>query len=203
MIRNVIFDIGNVLVDFCWQEHIRRCGYAGERARRLGEAMMLSPAWHELDRGVQDEEEILSAFIRNDPELETEIRRVFADLSTLIRVFPGTEAWIRRLRDAGYRTFYLSNFPAKVEREGADQITFLAGMDGGILSHRVKMVKPEPGIYRLLLECYGLTAAESVFLDDSPANIKTACELGMQGILVKDQEQAMKDLDGLLEEQTE
>ena len=40
MIRNIIFDIGNVLVDFCWRDHIRSCGYTGETAGRLGAAMM-------------------------------------------------------------------------------------------------------------------------------------------------------------------
>ena len=45
MIRNIIFDIGNVLVDFCWRDHIRFCGYTGETAGRLGSAMMQSAAW--------------------------------------------------------------------------------------------------------------------------------------------------------------
>ena len=43
MIQNIVFDIGNVLVDFCWREHIAGCGYYGETADRLGRAMMLSP----------------------------------------------------------------------------------------------------------------------------------------------------------------
>ena len=85
MIRNIIFDIGNVLVDFCWRDHIRSCGYTGETAGRLGAAMMQSAAWREMDRGVWPEEEVLAAFIRNDPALEKEIRRVYENLGTLIR----------------------------------------------------------------------------------------------------------------------
>ena len=203
MIRNIIFDIGNVLVDFCWQDHIRSCGYTGETARRLGAAMMQSPAWHELDRGVWTEEEVLAAFVRNDPALEKEIRHVYENLGTLIREYPGTGNWLRELRGQGYRTFYLSNFPAKVERDAGDKLSFLSEMDGGILSYRVKKIKPDPGIYLLLLEQYGLKAEELVFLDDSPANVETARELGMQGILVKDQAQAAEELKRLLEEQTE
>ena len=137
MIRNIIFDIGNVLVDFCWQDHIRSCGYTGETARRLGAAMMQSPAWHELDRGVWTEEAVLAAFVRSDPALEKEIRRVYENLGTLIREYPGTGNWLRELRGQGYRTFYLSNFPAKVERDAGDKLSFLSEMDGGILSYRV------------------------------------------------------------------
>ena len=203
MIRNIIFDIGNVLVDFCWRDHIRSCGYTGETAGRLGSAMMQSAAWREMDRGVWPEEEVLAAFIRNDPALEKEIRRVYENLGTLIREYPGTRRWIRELKDRGYRVFYLSNFPAKVERDAGDKMSFLAEMDGGLLSHRVKKIKPDSGIYLLLLEQYGLKAEESVFLDDSPANVETARKLGMQGIAVRDQAQAEEELKRLLEEQTE
>ena len=59
MIRNVIFDIGNVLVDFCWREHIESCGFQGVTADRIGRAMMQSPVWSEIDRGVWSMEELL------------------------------------------------------------------------------------------------------------------------------------------------
>ena len=49
MIRNIVFDIGNVLADFCWREHIQGMGFQGETAKRLGKAMMQSPVWNELD----------------------------------------------------------------------------------------------------------------------------------------------------------
>lgn len=200
MIRNIIFDIGNVLVDFCWRQHIEGCGYNGRTADRLGAAMMQSSAWHELDRGVWTEKEVLDAFIRNEPELEEEIHRVFENLGTIVREYPGTASWLTSLKEAGYGLFYLSNFPAKVEREAGEQLSFLKYMDGGILSYRVREVKPEPAIYRLLLEQYGLKPEECVFLDDSPENIRTAETLGIKGIVVKNQEQAREELKRLLEE---
>ena len=202
MIRNIIFDIGNVLVDFCWRQHIGGCGYTGELQERLGAAMMQSAAWHEFDRGVWTERQVLDAMIGNDPELEREIRHVFADLSTLIREYPGTKDWIRSLKAGGSKVYFLSNFPEKVEREAADQLAFLDLADGGILSHRVKTVKPEPEIYRLLLDRYGLEPDGCVFLDDSPANIRAAGELGIRGILVRDPGQAREELQRLLEEET-
>ena len=190
MIRNVIFDIGNVLVDFCWQEHIRHCGFQGETADRIGRAMMESPQWSEIDRGVWSMEKLLAAFIANDPALEDEIRTVFKDLSTLLRERSGSVPGIRSLKAEGYRAYYLSNFSARVEKEAAKELSFLKEMDGGILSYREHLIKPDPAIYRLLMDRYGLKAEESVFLDDTPANVEAARALGMQGILVESQEQA-------------
>lgn len=198
MIKNIVFDIGNVLVDYCWEEHIVRRGFSGEKKERLGRAMMLSDTWQEVDRGVWSEEQLLAGFIANDRELEAEIRTVFSDMSTLVRERSGSKDWLRSLKADGYRVYYLSNFSSKVEREAKKELSFLEEMDGGILSYTVRLIKPDPAIYRLLLERYGLSAEESVFLDDSAANVQAAKALGMEGILVTGQEQARKELDSLL-----
>ncbi len=199
MIKNIIFDIGNVLVDYCWKEHIARFGFTGETLERIGDAMMRSPQWNEIDRGVWSNEELLKAFIQNAPELEKEIQLVFSDLSTLVRERPYSVEWIRSLKKEGYRTYCLSNYSYRVETEAAHALSFLKELDGGILSYKVHQIKPDPKIYQMLMERYGLKAEESVFLDDSPANIETARALGMQGILVSSQEQAVEALDQLLE----
>ncbi len=198
MIRTIVFDIGNVLVDYCWRDHIRGMGYEGETAERIGRAMMQSPVWNELDRGVWTDEELLAGFIANDPGMEEQIRRVFSDLSTLVRERSGSSSWVRSLKAEGYRVYYLSNFSGRVKREAADQLSFLNEMDGGIMSYAVRMIKPDPGIYRKLFDRYGIAAEESVFLDDSPANVETAEKLRMHGILVESQEQAKKELEELL-----
>ncbi len=199
MIKNIIFDIGNVLVDYCWEDHIVRCGFQGETKERIGRAMMLSDTWQEVDRGVWTEEELLAGFIANDRELEQEIRAVFSDLSTLLRERSGSIPWLRSLKADGYQVYYLSNFSEKVKREAGKELTFLNEMDGGIMSYTVQVIKPTPEIYRKLLEKYGLSAEESVFLDDSDANVQAAKALGMEGILVTSQEQAKKELHKLLE----
>jgi HAD superfamily hydrolase (TIGR01509 family) len=64
-----------------------------------------------------------------------------------------------------------------------------------VISAVEKMVKPEPDIYRLLMERYGLVAEECIFLDDRADNIETARQLGMAGIVFQDYEQAKKELE--------
>lgn len=200
MIKNIIFDIGNVLVDYCWEDHIVHCGFQGEKKERIGRAMMLSDTWQELDRGVWTEERLLKSFIANDRELEPEIRTVFSDMSTLVRYRSRSAAWLRSLKSQGYQVYYLSNFSSKVKQEAARELPFLEEMDGGIMSYTVQVIKPDPVIYQMLMEKYDLLPEESVFLDDSAANVQAAKVLGMEGILVTSQEQAIRDLEELLEE---
>lgn len=198
MIQNIVFDIGNVLVDYCWREHIAGCGFSGELAERLGKAMMLSPVWNEIDRGVWTDEEMIQGFVKNDPAIEKEIRQVFSDLSTIVKERSGSKEWVHSLKEEGYQVYYLSNFSDRVKREASEQLTFLTEMDGGIMSYTVRLIKPDEGIYQALFEKYGLEPEKSVFLDDSKANIETAKRLGMYGILVTSQEQAKQELKELL-----
>lgn len=198
MIKNIIFDIGNVLVDYCWREHVAGFGFDSGMVERIGKAMMLSPTWNELDKGVWTDEQLLAGFIANDPEIEKEIRLVFSDFSTIVRQHPGSIPWIHDLKAKGYKVYYLSNYARRARMEGEAQLTFMAEMDGGIMSYEIQKIKPGEEIYRHLFAKYDLIPEECVFLDDSPANIETGKRLGMYGILVSGQEQAMQELETLL-----
>lgn len=197
MIRNIIFDIGNVLADFCWEAFYKGFGYEGEVLERLGKATVKSPVWSEVDRGVWSEEELVEGFIRNDPDMEPEIRRIFQNVHGMVARREYAVPWIRSLQEAGYHCYYLSNFSYKAHTECADALDFLEYMDGGILSYQDKVVKPQREIYQLLLDRYGLKAQECVFLDDTEKNLPMAEELGIKTILFRDREQALEELKGL------
>ncbi|MDO4261435.1 MAG: HAD family phosphatase [Eubacteriales bacterium] len=199
MIRNIIFDIGNVLVDFCWREHLERFGFFGEEQEKLAKALMLGPIWPQIDLGIRDDQELLEAFVKSAPELESQIRLVYSDLSTIVREREGSAPWLRSLKERGYRIYYLSNYGERIRRETEQELSFLPEMDGGIMSYTVHLIKPDPAIYRALLEKYGLKAEECVFLDDSRPNVEAARALGMEGVEVESQEQAKQELEKLLE----
>lgn len=198
MIRNIVFDIGNVLVDYCWQDHIAHYGFTGEKADRIAHAMMLGPDWKELDRGVLRDEEFRRLLISKAPELEQEILLLMSDLSTLVRRREGSIPWIQDLKARGYHTYYLSNYGEQVRRDTADSLDFMKEMDGGIMSYEVHQIKPDAEIFHTLLDRYGLKAEESIFLDDTNINVDAARGVGMKGLLVESQEQAIRDLNALL-----
>lgn len=198
MIRNIIFDIGNVLTDFRWKAFLEDKGFAGEVLERIANASVLSPAWSELDRGVWTEEQVLNGFVRNDPELEKELHRAYDHMGQIVTIRDYAEDWVQELKAKGYAVYYLSNFSEKIERECRDALSFRRYMDGGILSYQDRLIKPDPAVYELLLRRYGLKAQECVFLDDTPVNIEAGRKLGIRGIVFQSREQAQEELSRLL-----
>ena len=194
MIRTIIFDIGNVLVDFRWEAFIREKGYDAEMVARIGRATVLSPAWKEVDRGVLSMEELMALFTSNDPEIADDLRRVFTDLGGILEEREDAIPWIRACRAAGYRVLYLSNFSQPALDAHPWMHALLAEMEGGILSYREQLIKPDPAIYRLLLDRYGLVADECVVIDDTEQNIEAAKALGIHGIVCRDPAQAREIL---------
>lgn len=197
MIKTIIFDIGNVLTRFCWSEYFEVFGYSEEILRRLAAATVLSDDWKEYDLGNLSDEEVLDLFIENDPSIEKELRASLRNVDGILEQCDYTIPWIEALKAKGCQVLYLSNFSEKVLRDCARIMDFLPHMDGGILSCRVHLVKPDPAIYRLLLQTYGLVAEECVFLDDVPENIEAAKTLGIHGIVFKNQDQAIQELEKL------
>lgn len=197
MIRNIIFDIGNVLTDFRWKEFLEDKGFDEAMVKRIAKASVQSPVWNEIDRGVWSMEELMQTFIRQDPEIEEELRRAYGDITGMVTKRAYAIPWIQELREKGYRVYYLSNFSEKAYEDCADALDFLPYTDGGILSYQEKLVKPDPEIYRRLLSRYSLEAQESVFLDDTASNVEAAERLGIHGICFRTKEQAEEELRGL------
>ena len=198
MIRTIIFDIGNVLTDFRWKEFLEDKGFDEAMVKRIAKASVQSTVWNEIDRGVWSMEELMQAFIRQDPEIEEELRRAYGDITGMVTKRAYAIPWIQELREKGYRVYYLSNFSEKAYEDCADALDFLPYTDGGILSYREKLVKPDPEIYRRLLSRYSLEAQESVFLDDTAMNVEAAERLGIHGICFRTKEQVEEELRGLV-----
>ena len=199
MIKTVIFDIGNVLVNFHWREMYKEKGLSGEVFDRVAKATILSPIWCEIDRGIMTYEEVLDAFVSQDKVMASEIRRVLADTHRIVTKRDFAISWICSLKDKGLQVLVLSNFGEKLIDDCPDAMDFLSYTDGGILSYKDHLLKPEPEIYQLLLTRYGLKAEECVFIDDLQENIDAAKTQGIYGIVFKTYEQAREELNKLLE----
>ena len=194
MIRNIIFDIGNVLTDFRWKEFLSDRGFSEEMTARIARASVLTPLWDEVDRGVWDTEKLMQEFIRRDPEIASELRLAFDNVKGMVTKRDYAIPWIQRLKTHGYKVYYLSNFSIKAYEDCQDALDFIPFMDGGILSCREKVIKPDAEIYRILLSRYSLKAEESVFIDDTGKNVDAAEALGIHGICFKSRKQAEEEL---------
>lgn len=197
MIRNIIFDIGNVLTDFRWEPFLKEKGFAGEMLERIAKASVLGPIWKELDRGAWTFEQVMAGFVRMDPEIEQQLHEAYDDMTDIVTIREYAVPWVEELKKKGYHVYYLSNFSRKIELECEKALIFREKMDGGILSYKDVLIKPDPAIYRLLLQRYDLIAGESVFLDDTLVNVEAAKALGMYGIHFCDISQAKAELSAL------
>lgn len=194
MIRNIIFDIGNVLTDFRWNDFLRDKGFDEEMTKRIAKASILTPLWNEVDRGVWSREKLLQEFIRMDPEIEAELHKAFDNVTGMVTKREYAIPWLQELKAKGCRVYYLSNFSEKAYEDCMEALDFLPFMDGGILSYRESLIKPDAEIYRLLLSRYSLKPEESVFLDDTLPNVEAARALRLHGICFRTREQAEAEL---------
>lgn len=197
MIRNIIFDVGNVLVEYSWERMLQALHITGEAYDAVAKATALSPMWNELDRSFLSDEEILQGFINNAPEYEREIRLVWDNIPESIHCYDYSVEWVRKFRKKGYKTYILSNYSKRGYEVTKQELPFVADMDGVLFSYEVKLVKPEPEIYQTLLEKFQLKPEECVFLDDNEKNIVAAREAGIHAIHFKNKEQAEEELEKL------
>lgn len=197
MIRNIIFDVGNVLVEYSWERMLQALHITGEAYDAVAKATALSPMWNELDRSLLSDEEILQGFIKNAPEYEREIRLVWDNIPESIHCYDYSVEWVRKFRKKGYQTYILSNYSRRGFEMTRQELPFVEDMDGVLFSYEVKLVKPEPEIYQTLLEKFQLKPEECVFLDDNEKNIIAAREAGIHAIHFKNKEQAEAELEKL------
>ena len=199
MVNTVVFDIGNVLIDFRWKELFVELGFVGEKFERIADATVRSQWWNEFDKGEMSLEEIIGKFLENAPEYETEIRSIFDHMEDLLRGRGYADAWIRELQERGCKVYILSNMSQIAhEVHGNGCMSFLNQVDGAILSYQEKMIKPDRCIYELLCSRFGIEPQTAVFLDDTIRNIEAAKEFGLHGIHFKTYEQAKAELEAML-----
>jgi epoxide hydrolase-like predicted phosphatase len=91
-------------------------------------------------------------------------------------------AYVKRLRQTGYRTGLLSNFGDDARHVWTEVYPFIEHFDGIVISSEVGLMKPDPRIYRLAAESVGVKVKEALFVDDFIENIESAKRLGMQTI---------------------
>ena len=197
MINTVIFDIGRVLAGYGWEKYLRGIAPEEEAYRAVEQAVFLSPDWEEHDKGLLTEEEEIRDFISNAPKYEKEIRRTYENLGKCVWKFDYADSWVQELKALGIRVFALSNWPKHIYDQRKDKLDFLDLMDGYILSYQEHVIKPDPAVFRLLLERYRIEPEKAVFIDDTLKNIEAAERLGIHGIHFRSLEQAKEELEKL------
>jgi len=185
----VVFDIGNVLLRWDMRALFAKLiDDAQELDAFLRDVCPLS--WHAtLDAGALYADAI-SERVALYPHYEAMIRAYDPRWQeTIIGPIAQSVRLLERLRAAGAPTYAITNFPAEKFEETCALHPFLQGFAGVIVSGRERVTKPDPAIFRLFLNRFGLAAEDCVFIDDSAANVASAASLGFHAVLFDDPDQ--------------
>ncbi len=197
MIKNIIFDIGNVLAAFRWQKMFKELGFTGEVFDKVRDATVMGPWWPEYDRSRLSDAEIMENCCTLAPEYSKEIHMVFEHIQDICQTYDYARGWLYQLKAAGYGIYLLSNFGRTSFNLACNHFNFLDLVDGRVISYEVEEIKPDRAIFTALEKKYGLIPSECVFLDDSMKNIKAARSFGYRTIFFENRSLAVRKLEGM------
>ena len=177
VIKNIVFDIGNVLLNYHPHDYLMG-RYGREDADFLFNAIFNTKEWIGLDRGSITEKEALEIFIHKSPDKESILREAMDDFYNVFTPIKTSVAALYPLKEQGYRLLYLSNIHIGIYEHVMEKYDFFGKFEGGIISADVKTLKPGKEIFHRLIDKFNLKPEESLFIDDTEPNTKTAEELG-------------------------
>ncbi len=198
MIKNIILDVGDVLLEYCWKQMLMDHGLSEEEALELGRIMFDDPLWEEFDVAVRPREEIIADYVKKYPK-DAQTITWFMAHGELMHV-PRPEVWeqVHQLKEKGYRIYILSNYSEELFQKHTADAPFIRDADGIVVSYQVHEMKPNPPIYRHLLEKYGLKPEECLFFDDREKNTEGARHEGIHAVTVRSREHLTEELGRLL-----
>lgn len=181
MIRNIVFDLGNVLISFRPADYLKRSNYPPELQQTILADIFSNTEWLMLDNGNIDTEKAIDLISKKSSLKKEEIARIFNLRTEIMFPLDNNVRMLPELKKQGFRLYYLSNFPIDIFDEIKNGYYFFKYFDGGIISAEVKHSKPDPEIFKIFLAKYSLEPSETFYVDDIEANIIAAESIGMNG----------------------
>jgi len=200
----IIFDLGAVV--FRWRPAVLLAEVLPEHAPDAARAQALARTffqgsdspWGLFDRGLLSLPELLPALAAHTGLSQDEVLSVVEAVPGELQPLLQTVILIKQLQAAGHPLYYLSNMPAPYADHLEAVQPVMRRFLGGIFSARVQLGKPDPAIFALALQRFGLQPGQAVFLDDHPANVEAARASGLPSVLFQDAAQAQQALAAML-----
>lgn len=190
-IKNIVFDLGMVLVDFPWREYLHGFGFRPEAEERIAEALFLGGNWGEADKSVLSDEEIFQKTLALIPDLKAELSAVWDGRTTIVTEYDYAGEWVRALKEKGYGVYVLSNYAETTFHALLADNSFLHMADGMVISYEIRHIKPEPEMYEELIRRYALVPEECLYFDDLPANVEGGRRAGFESVVFTGYEDAL------------
>jgi putative hydrolase of the HAD superfamily len=183
MIKDIIFDLGNVLISFVPSEYLKKKNYPENIRNTIMSDIFGSPEWKLLDNGDMTIPEAINQISLKSSLKREEIALVFNFRTDIMFPLDNNVRLLPELKKQGFKLYYLSNFPLDIFEEIKNGYYFFKYFDGGIISSEVKLSKPDVRIFRFLLNKYSLKSDECLYIDDIETNVRSAESAGMKGLI--------------------
>lgn len=187
-VKNLIFDVGNVLFEYRWYQMLLDFGLTEEEAQAARPLIFENKLWDEFDLGNLTTQEIIDLYCEELPRYEELLRWFFGHLELMQVARPDVWERVHTLKEKGYRIYLLSNYSEDFFNIHTKGASFMDDIDGKVVSYEIHAMKPDKIIYEHLLNKYDLKAEESVFFDDRLVNTAAAEALGIRSYTITSKE---------------
>jgi HAD superfamily hydrolase (TIGR01509 family) len=181
-IRNVIFDLGGVLLEWAPQRILERFYDDADSRSRMHAELFRHPDWRAFNRGEITENELLRGLADRTGRPPEELAGFLDAIRSSLVAKEDTVALLRKLHARGIPLYCLSDMPVPMFAFVRDRYAFFEAFGGIVVSGYVKLMKPERAMFEHLLGRFGLNAGETLFIDDHLPNVEGARSVGLHAI---------------------
>ena len=197
MIKNIVFDIGEVLIGFDY--NINQENINVNKLNLANDILIKDEMWKEHLKGNNTVLELIDHLKSNNSNLEKEFKELLLKESLLKYIYEIKEnIEILKELSLNYNIYLLSNIVKETYENIKENFEFMKYIKGGVYSFKEHYLKPHKEIYKILLDRYNSIPEETIFIDDKIKNIETACEINMHGIQYKSSKDLQEKLGGIL-----
>ncbi len=181
-IKNIIFDFGGVLVD--WNpRYVYRSYFATDEEMEYFLDNVCTLEWNSHQDCGNLMADATRERVAKFPEYKEAIEMFYSRWGEMLHAdIPETADFLRGAKAAGYGIYGLTNWSHETIHVAFERYPVFSEFDGIVVSGVEKLLKPDPRLYQVLLDRYGLKADECLFLDDNQANVDAANALGITAI---------------------
>lgn len=184
MIKNIVFDMGNVLLAYNPVEYVKSVIQDEAAASAVLNELFYGPEWIMLDAGEITDEEAVKRVSSRIPQYSEQVKTAMDKWHSILTPIEGMPDLIEDLKEKDYKIYLLSNTSLRFFNY-YNKVDMFRHFDGYLISAKERLLKPDPAIYRRLLTKFNLKSSECLFIDDLPQNIEGAKKVGFRAHLFR------------------
>lgn len=198
-IKNVVFDFGGVLLDWNPRYFYSEIFNDDEKMEYFIQNIVTTKWNSQMDRG-RTFDECMNELAKEHEEYRDQIMLYRKGWEKMLKgeISSGIKVLNAVLNSGKYKVYGLTNWSAETFPYAFNKYTFLQKIEGIVVSGEEKMIKPEKGIYQILLERYQLKPEETFFMDDNKDNIAMAKSRGINALVFTGTDENIKEIAKIL-----